>query len=47
MWLPWLYDWLATCELAKQSGFDEEGPDTILGPEEAMAKAHPLQTGDG
>ena len=45
--LPWLYDWLATCELARLSGFDEEGPDAILAPEEALAKAHPLQTGDG
>ena len=45
--LPWHYDWLVTCERAAESDFDEEGPDTILGPEEALARAHPSQTDDG
>lgn len=39
--LPWHYDWLVTCEHAVESDFDEEGPDSILGPEEALARAHP------
>ncbi len=38
---PWLYSWLATCERIKVSEFEEDGPDTILGPEEALSKAHP------
>ena len=39
--LPWAYKWLVTCERFAESGFEEDGPDTILGPEEALAKVHP------
>ena len=39
--IPWNYDWLVTCERTGESDFDEEGPDTILGPEDALAKARP------
>ncbi len=39
--LPWLYAWLVTCERLEESDFDEEGPDAILGPEEALARVHP------
>ena len=38
---PWRYDWLVTCELIEETEFDEEGPDTILGPKKALARAHP------
>ncbi len=35
---PWLYSWLATCTRLETSEFEEDGPDTILGPEEALSK---------
>ena len=35
---PWLYSWLATCKRIAASEFEEDGPDTILGPEEALSK---------
>ncbi len=38
---PWSYSWLATCERIEASEFEEDGPDTILGPEEALSRAHP------
>ncbi len=38
---PWLFPWLATCERIEASEFEEDGPDTILGPEEALSRAHP------
>ena len=38
---PWNFSWLATCERIKVSEFEEDGPNTILGPEEALSKAHP------
>ncbi len=44
---PWSHDSLATCERLEESDFDEEGPDTILGPDEALARAHPSQTDKG
>ncbi len=34
---PWLYSWLVTCERIKVSEFEEDGPDAILGPEEALS----------
>ncbi len=37
---PWPYSWLATCERIEVSEFEEDGPDTILGPEEALSRAH-------
>jgi hypothetical protein len=39
--LPWVYSWLVTCVRLEKSDYDEEGPDTILGPEKALSKAHP------
>ncbi len=39
--LPWSYSWLVTCVRLEKSGYDEEGPDTILGPEKALSRAHP------
>ena len=44
---PWTDGKIVTCERTTETDFDEEGPDAILAPEEALAKAHPLQTGDG
>ncbi len=38
---PWNFSWLANCERIKVSDFEEDGPDTILGPEEALSRAHP------
>ncbi len=38
---PWLFPWLATCERIEASEFEEDGPDTILGPEEVLSRAHP------
>ncbi len=38
---PWLYSWLATCTRIEASEFEEDGPDTILGPEEALSRAPP------
>jgi hypothetical protein len=38
---PWIYSWLAICEQIKVSEFEEDGPDTILGPEEALSRVHP------
>ena len=38
---PWTDGKIVTCERFAESGFEEDGPDTILGPEEALAKAHP------
>ena len=37
---PWLYSWLATCTRIEASEFEEDGAETILGPEEALPKAH-------
>ncbi len=36
---PWIHS--ATCTLVEKSVFAEEGPDTILGPSEALSRAHP------
>ena len=38
---PWLYSWLATCKRMEASEFEEDGPDTVLGPEEALSKVVP------
>ncbi len=38
---PWLYSWLATCARIEASEFEEDGPETILGPPEALARALP------
>ncbi len=40
---PWLYSWLATCTRIEASEFEEDGPETILGPEEALSRAPPPQ----
>lgn len=37
---PWLYAWLTNITRIEDSEYDEDAPDTILGPEEALAKAH-------
>ena len=39
--LPWYVDRIVTCEHVAESGFEEDGPDTILGPEDALARARP------
>ena len=44
---PWNRGQLVTCEHVTESGFEEDGPDEILGPDEALAKAHPSRTGNG
>jgi hypothetical protein len=38
---PWLYSWLATCTRLEASEFEEDGAETILGPEQALSKAPP------
>ena len=40
---PWLYPWLANCTRVDDSEYDEDGPDAILGPEEALSRAHSPQ----
>ncbi len=37
---PWIHS--VTCDRVETLDFDEEGPDTILGPPEALSRAHPL-----
>ncbi len=37
---PWLYAWLTNIIRIEDSEYDEDAPDTILGPEEALTKAH-------
>ena len=39
--IPWDYEWVSTCEQVGDSEYDEDGPDDILGPEEAIKRAHP------
>ncbi len=39
---PWVHFVTVTCTRVEISVFDEEGPDTILGPPEALSKADPL-----
>ncbi len=43
--LPWVHSSLVTCVRLEKSDYDEdydeEGPDTILGPEEALSRARP------
>ncbi len=39
--LPWVHSRLVTCVRLEKSDYDEEGPDTILGPEEALSRARP------
>ena len=36
---PWLYSWLATCARIEDSEFEENGPEAILSPQEALSKA--------
>ncbi len=36
---PWLFAWLTNITRIEDSEYDEDAPDTILGPEEALAKA--------
>ncbi len=38
---PWVHFVTVTCTRDETSDFDEEGPDTILGPPEALSRAHP------
>ena len=38
---PWLYLWLSTCKRIEASELEEDGPDTILEPEEALSQAFP------
>ena len=37
----WPYAWLTTCTRVEDSEYDEDGPDAILGPEEALSRVHP------
>ena len=37
---PWLYPWLTVCTRIEDSVYEEDGPDTILGPEEASSRSH-------
>ena len=44
---PWNLSRFVTCEHVADSSFEEEGPDAILGPEEALARMHPSLTDNG
>ena len=35
---PWLYSWLVNCTRIETSEFEEDGPETILGPEETLSR---------
>ncbi len=37
---PWIHPWLVTCVRLENSDYVEEGPDTILGPDKALSRAH-------
>ena len=37
---PWIHFVTVTCTRVEKSDFDEEGPDTILGPPEALSRAY-------
>ncbi len=39
--LPWVHSRLVTCVRLEKSDFDEEGPDAVLGPEEALSRTLP------
>ena len=39
--IPWDYNWICACEQVEDSEYDTEGPDDILGPEQALKRAHP------
>ncbi len=39
---PWVHFVTVTCTRVEKSDFDEEGPDIILGPPEALSRARPL-----
>ena len=43
---PWIHPWLVTCVRLENSDYDEEGPDTILGPDKALSRAHPPPWGN-
>ena len=39
--MPWVHEWISTCEQVEDSEYDVDGSDVILGPEEARKKMHP------
>ena len=39
--MPWLYSWLTNCTRLEASEFEEDGPDSILGPQQALSRARP------
>lgn len=39
--IPWVHDWISACEQVGDSEYDADGPDDILGPEEALKRTHP------
>ena len=39
--MPWVHEWIATCEQVEDSEYKVDGPDEILGPEEALKRAYP------
>ena len=45
--LPWYHEQIVTCERVVDSDYNEEGPDEILGPEDALAKARPVRRDNG
>ena len=38
--MPWVNEWISTCERVEDSEYDEEGSDDILGPEEALVRVY-------
>ena len=39
--LPWIHFVTVTCTDVETSDFDEEGPDEVVGPPEALSRKHP------
>ena len=39
---PWTHSVVTTCTRVETTDFDEDGPDIILGPPEALSRARPL-----
>ncbi len=39
--MPWVHEGISACEQVEDSEYDVDGPDVILGPEEARKRMHP------
>jgi len=39
--MPWSLGRFSTCSLVKDSEYEEDGPEAVLGPPEALERVHP------